>query len=187
MAIGGNDNLVTVWDITNLDDPVMLFKMDHKAAIRALQFCPWSPALLATGGGSMDRRIRFWHTHSGTLLESIDVKEQITSLNWSLHYCQIAATFGFGSSESMLLAAVYTFPNCTLIKQFPGHPDLRALSAVLSPDATTIAVAANDETVKFYHIWETVGRPKRQILPILGSKLLEQEEGNDVCFDTVMR
>jgi meiosis-specific APC/C activator protein AMA1 len=187
MAIGGNDNLVTVWDISTLDNPKLLFKMGHKAAVRALQYCPWSPALLATGGGAMDRRIRFWHTHSGTLLESIDVKEQVTSLNWSMHYGQIAATFGFGSGENMLFAAVYRFPKCNLIKQFPGHPDLRALSAVLSPNAGTIAVAANDETVKFYQLWQTAKVPKRHRIPILGSTLLELEEGKDALFEITMR
>lgn len=87
----------------------------------------------------------------------------------------------------MLSAAVYTFPNCRLIKQFPGYPDLRALSAMLSPDAGTITVAANDGTVKLYRLWETERVSKRSTISVLGSKLLELEEGRDFMLENIMR
>jgi meiosis-specific APC/C activator protein AMA1 len=58
MAIGGNDNLVTVWDISTLYYPVLQYRMIHLAAVKALAFCPWAPALLATGAGTHDRTIR---------------------------------------------------------------------------------------------------------------------------------
>ncbi|KAL8453498.1 hypothetical protein Emag_001871 [Eimeria magna] len=34
---------------------------EHKAAIKAVKFCPHTDALLASGGGTADRHIRFWN------------------------------------------------------------------------------------------------------------------------------
>lgn len=58
LAVGGNDNMVTVWDISDLPAPVLKFQIHHNAAVKALAFCPWTPGLLATGGGAHDRTIR---------------------------------------------------------------------------------------------------------------------------------
>ena len=33
----------------------------HKAAVKALAWCPWQRNLLATGGGSTDKTMRFWN------------------------------------------------------------------------------------------------------------------------------
>ena len=35
---------------------------DHKAAVRAMCWSPHTHGLLATGGGTADRWIRFWNT-----------------------------------------------------------------------------------------------------------------------------
>jgi hypothetical protein len=42
----------------------------HKAAIKALSFCPWNRNILATGGGLLDGRIAFWNIISGKLNKS---------------------------------------------------------------------------------------------------------------------
>lgn len=52
----------------------------HLAAVKAIAFCPWRPSLLATGGGSNDKMIHFFHTTSGTTLATIAVSAQVTSL-----------------------------------------------------------------------------------------------------------
>ncbi|KIW93517.1 uncharacterized protein Z519_06122 [Cladophialophora bantiana CBS 173.52] len=52
----------------------------HTAAVKAIAFAPWQPNLLATGGGSNDRQIHFWHTGSGAALALINVFSQVTSL-----------------------------------------------------------------------------------------------------------
>ncbi|OAL21915.1 hypothetical protein AYO22_07512 [Fonsecaea multimorphosa] len=52
----------------------------HAAAVKAIAFAPWQPNLLATGGGSNDRQIHFFHTGSGALLALINVFSQVTSL-----------------------------------------------------------------------------------------------------------
>ncbi|KAH8694836.1 WD40-repeat-containing domain protein [Ilyonectria robusta] len=67
----------------------------HGAAVKAMAFCPWRRGLLATGGGSNDKCIHFFHTTSGTALATISVSAQVTSLIWSTTRREIAATFGW--------------------------------------------------------------------------------------------
>ena len=56
IASGANDNLVNIWDARSLNAPKFQ-KTNHKAAVKALSWCPWQNNLLATGGGSYDRHI----------------------------------------------------------------------------------------------------------------------------------
>jgi len=35
--------------------------LGHKAAVKALAWCPWQRNLLATGGGTNDQTMRFWN------------------------------------------------------------------------------------------------------------------------------
>lgn len=55
-ATGGNDNIVNIWDIRKFKKPTLTIE-EHKAAVRALKWCPWKDNLLATGGGSGDMRL----------------------------------------------------------------------------------------------------------------------------------
>lgn len=52
----------------------------HGAAVKAIAFCPWREGLVATGGGSNDKCIHFYHTMSGAALATIAVSAQVTSL-----------------------------------------------------------------------------------------------------------
>lgn len=53
LASGGNDNKVNIFDIRKSKKALFTIE-EHKAAIRALEWCPWDSNLLATGGGSGD-------------------------------------------------------------------------------------------------------------------------------------
>ncbi|KAI5292053.1 hypothetical protein KEM55_008120, partial [Ascosphaera atra] len=68
--------------------------LNHAAAVKAIAFAPWEPSLLATGGGSNDRCIHFFHAPSGSCLATINVHAQVTSLIWSRTRREVAATFG---------------------------------------------------------------------------------------------
>lgn len=59
LASGSNDNLAMIWDITA--GKVKHQLQGHKAAVKALAWCPWQRNLLATGGGSSDKTMRFWN------------------------------------------------------------------------------------------------------------------------------
>ena len=48
----------------------------HQAAVKALAWCPFQSNLLASGGGTADRSIRFWNTITGAHLNAIDTHSQ---------------------------------------------------------------------------------------------------------------
>jgi WD40 repeat protein len=91
----------------------------HSAAVKALAFAPWQPSLLATGGGSNDRCIHFYHAPSGSRLATINVHAQVTSLIWSKTRREIAATFGYALPEHPFRIAVFAWPSCQQIVAIP--------------------------------------------------------------------
>ncbi|KAI1937556.1 hypothetical protein LOZ66_003835 [Ophidiomyces ophidiicola] len=94
-------------------------RLKHRAAVKAIAFAPWEPALLATGGGSSDQCIRFWHAPTGCLLATIRVYAQVTSLIWSKTRREIAATFGYPQPHHPYRIAVFTWPECEQVLAIP--------------------------------------------------------------------
>ncbi|RDA84835.1 hypothetical protein CP532_4809 [Ophiocordyceps camponoti-leonardi (nom. inval.)] len=139
----------------------------HRAAVKAIAFCPWREGLVATGGGSNDKRIHFFHKSSGSALATISVAAQITSLVWSTTRREIAATFGYTQPEHSFRVAVFNWPDCNQVTAIPYAGDVRVLFAIPYPregDARSrsrvhlgsdgcIVVASSDKTVKFHELW----------------------------------
>lgn len=148
LATGGNDNLVSIWDARSLSVPKFT-KTNHKAAVKALSWCPWNTNLLATGGGSYDRHIHFWNTTSGARVNSIDTGSQVTSLRWSPHHREIVSSSGFPDNS----LTIWSYPNLVRNIDIPAH-ESRVLHSCLSPDGQTLATAAADESLKFWKLFE---------------------------------
>ncbi|KAH3671930.1 hypothetical protein OGAPHI_000116 [Ogataea philodendri] len=188
VTVGGNDNCCTIWDISDLQRPTLKFCLPHQAAVKAIAYCPWMPHLLATGGGSKDRTIRFWHTNTGTLLDKIPTRGQITSLIWSKSRKEILATFGFGdNTENPVLISVYSYPSMKLQVKLTSNSNIRVLSAVPSHDSKSICTAISDQSVRIYSIWNskydlTNGEYDKGLF---GSELIELEEGVDSSFEKI--
>lgn len=148
LATGGNDNLVSIWDARSLAVPKFT-KNNHKAAVKALAWCPWNMNLLATGGGSYDRHIHFWNTTSGARVNSIDTGSQVTSLRWSTSYREIVSSSGFPDNS----LSIWSYPNLVRNVEIPAH-ESRVLHSCLSPDGQMLATAAADESLKFWKVFE---------------------------------
>lgn len=148
LATGGNDNLVSIWDARSLGAPKFQ-KTNHRAAVKALSWCPWQPNLLATGGGSYDRHIHFWNTTTGARTNSIDTGSQVTSLRWSNHYKEIVSSSGFPDNS----LSIWSYPTLVRNVEIPAH-ETRVLHSCLSPDGQMLATAAADESLKFWKIFE---------------------------------
>ncbi|KAI8955086.1 WD40 repeat-like protein [Xylaria longipes] len=148
LATGGNDNLVSIWDARSLAVPKFT-KTNHKAAVKALAWCPWNMNLLATGGGSYDRHIHFWNTTSGARVNSIDTGSQVTSLRWSTSYREIVSSSGFPDNS----LSIWSYPTLVRNVEIPAH-ESRVLHSCLSPDGQMLATAAADESLKFWKIFE---------------------------------
>ncbi|KAI9758570.1 MAG: Rab geranylgeranyltransferase [Chaenotheca gracillima] len=183
----------------------------HGAAVKAIAFCPWQKGLLATGGGSNDRCIHFYHVYSGACLATIDVAAQVTSLIWSTGRREIAATFGYSQPDHPYRIAVFSWPECRQVAAVPWMNDLRALSAISYPGGPNkansqkdgkeggtwlartakegcLVVAASDETVKFHEIWSGPPQGTSGMKGVLGgSVILEGLEGIDREGDEVIR
>src|SRR5690606_23706310 len=102
LASGGNDNLLCVWDARNLTthNAAPTFALtDHNAAVKAIDWCPWQANLLASGGGTADRMLRFWNTKTGACVNAIDTESQICSIKWSTHYRELVTSHGYSKNQ----------------------------------------------------------------------------------------
>ena len=184
-------------------------KWIHSAAIKAIAFCPWQRGLLATGGGSNDRAIHFYHTFSGACLATIDVQAQVTSLIWSTSRREIAATFGYAQPDHPYRIAVFSWPECRQVVAIPWASEMRALLAIAYPGGPNetsrqageggiwwsrtaeegcIVVASSDESVKFHEIWTGSKKSTGGGSGLLGgSDILESLEGIDKEGNEVIR
>lgn len=165
----------------------------HRAAVKAIAFCPWRDGLVATGGGSNDKCIHFFHTSSGSALATIAVAAQVTSLIWSTTRREIAATFGYAQPEHPYRIAVFSWPDCKQVAAIPWEGELRALYAVSYPwpmqsarrtsrsreaSEGCIVVASSDKTVKFHEVWPAEKRTAVVASGVFGSSdILEDLEG----------
>lgn len=145
LATGGNDNLVSIWDARSLSVPKFT-KTNHKAAVKALAWCPWNMNLLATGGGSYDRHIHFWNSTSGARVNSIDTGSQVTSLRWSPHYREIVSSSGFPDNS----LSIWSYPTLVRNVEIPAH-ESRVLHSCLSPDGQMLATAGELDTMTRQH------------------------------------
>lgn len=148
LATGANDNLVSIWDARSLAAPKFT-KTNHRAAVKAVAWCPWQSNLLATGGGSNDRQIYFWNTTTGARINHIPTDSQVTSLRWSTHYKEIVSSGGFPDNS----LSIWSYPSGVKNMEVPAH-ESRVLHSCLSPDGQMLATAAADESLKFWKIFE---------------------------------
>lgn len=97
-------------------------RLVHTAAVKAIAFAPWQPSLLATGGGTNDGAIHFYHTRTGACLATINVFAQVTSLIWSQTRHEIVATFGFALPQHPYRIAIFAWPSCAQVAVIPWGP-----------------------------------------------------------------
>ncbi|XP_041354495.1 cell division cycle protein 20 homolog [Gigantopelta aegis] len=156
LASGGNDNLLNLWDnhLGDCDQPLYSFTQ-HQAAVKALAWCPWQPTLLASGGGTADRHIRFWNTSNGTCLTAVDTNSQVCSILWSKEHKELISGHGYTKNQ----LSIWKYPHMKKITDLTGHAS-RILSLCMSPDGTTVASAAADETIRLWKCF-VVDREKK--------------------------
>ncbi|KAJ8617938.1 hypothetical protein MRB53_014124 [Persea americana] len=152
LASGGNDNLLHIWDlaIASLNSPTQWIHRfeDHVATLKALTWSPFQSNLLASGGGSGDRCIKFWNTNTGACLNSVDTGSQVCSLLWSKNGRELLSSHGFTKNQLTL----WKYPSMAKITELTGHTS-RVLFMAQSPNGCTVASAGADEFLKFWNVF----------------------------------
>jgi len=148
LASGGNDNTVCIWDILAAITPLHTLT-EHKAAVKAVRWCPWQRSTLATGGGSADRQVCLWNASSGRLLMSADAESQVTGICWSgPQEREIVTSHGYSRNHLSLWKA----PSLVKCADVEGHGG-RLLDLCQSPDGSLICSASADETLRFWQMF----------------------------------
>eukprot|EP00005_Dracoamoeba_jomungandri_P001613 CAMPEP_0174251602 /NCGR_PEP_ID=MMETSP0439-20130205/1367_1 /TAXON_ID=0 /ORGANISM="Stereomyxa ramosa, Strain Chinc5" /LENGTH=317 /DNA_ID=CAMNT_0015331949 /DNA_START=297 /DNA_END=1247 /DNA_ORIENTATION=+ len=143
LASGGNDNKLFIWGTSNTR-PTLSFN-DHTAAVKAIAWSPHKRGILASGGGTADRCIRFWDVVSGTGVQSIDTGSQVCNIAWSKNVNELVSTHGYSQNQIM----IWRYPTMTQVATLTGHTT-RVLYLSVSPDGQTIVTGAGDETLRFW-------------------------------------
>ncbi|KAL8471071.1 hypothetical protein ACS0TY_033588 [Phlomoides rotata] len=109
--------------------------------------------LLASGGGSGDGCIKFWNTHTGACLNSVNTWSQVCALLWDKNERELLSSHG--STHNQLI--LWKYPSMVKIAELTGHTS-RVLFMSQSPNGCTVASAAGDETLRFWNVFE-VAKP----------------------------
>ncbi|MEW5316347.1 MAG: hypothetical protein WDW38_007726 [Sanguina aurantia] len=152
LASGGNDNQLLIWS-ASMSSAQLKFS-DHTAAVKAIAWSPHQHGLLASGGGTADKCIRFWNTTTGCALEKIDTGSQVCNLSWSRNVNEIVSTHGYSQNQ----VVVWKYPTMTKLVTLTGHT-MRVLFLAVSPDGQTIVTGAGDETLRFWNVFPGLKTP----------------------------
>lgn len=158
LASGANDNNLIIQEASNIQNLAIQPKhilTEHQAAVKALAWSPHERNLLASGGGTADRCIKFWNASSGAMLNSIDTGSQVCSLAWSPMEKEILSSHGFADNQLCL----WKYPTMARVKELRGHTS-RVLHMQTSPDGSMVCTGAADETLRFWNIFASEGKKK---------------------------
>jgi cell division cycle 20-like protein 1 (cofactor of APC complex) len=142
---------------------------EHTAAVKALAWDPHVSGVLATGGGTQDKHIRFWNVINGSMLNELDtgsqvrfvmlilelpcllvVRLKVCNLIWSLTSHELVSTHGFSSTTAQNQICIWKYPTLNMVASLTGHTN-RVLYLAMSPDGETIVTGAGDETLRFWN------------------------------------
>ncbi|KAF2000737.1 WD40 repeat-like protein [Amniculicola lignicola CBS 123094] len=181
LASGGNDNKLMVWDKLNTE-PTFKWS-EHQAAVKAIAWSPHQRGLLASGGGTADRTIKFWNTlisSSGPSAASLAAASAaasasasgsssiptsptapanlLSSLDTGSQVCNLA--WSKNSNEivsthgySQNQIIVWKYPSMQQVVALTGHT-YRVLYLAMSPDGQVIVTGAGDETLRFWNAFK---------------------------------
>lgn len=162
LASGGNDNKLMVWNSGNFRAPAIKFS-DHQAAVKAIAWSPHQHGLLASGGGTADRCIRFWNTLNASCVNVVDSGSQVCNIAWSKTTNELVSTHGYSLNQ----VVVWKYPSMTKIATLSGHT-FRVLYLAMSPDGQTVVTGAGDETLRFWSLFPPPGGATKQPVSLLG-------------------
>eukprot|EP00672_Neobodo_designis_P023847 CAMPEP_0174840522 /NCGR_PEP_ID=MMETSP1114-20130205/8735_1 /TAXON_ID=312471 /ORGANISM="Neobodo designis, Strain CCAP 1951/1" /LENGTH=583 /DNA_ID=CAMNT_0016074675 /DNA_START=32 /DNA_END=1783 /DNA_ORIENTATION=+ len=147
LASGGNDNLLNVWDFNrqSRECSPTLVATQHSAAVKALAWNPVQSGVLASGGGTADKTLKFWDVRAGELINSVDTRSQVCGAVWNRDGTEIVTSHGYSDNQ----LTIWKYPSLTKVADLTGHSS-RVLHLAASPNGETVVSAAGDETIRFW-------------------------------------
>ncbi len=148
LASGGNDNKISLWSLAKTT-PLTKFS-EHTSAVKALGWSHHKYGLLASGGGTQDRSIKFWNTNTMKLINSYETSSQVCNLAFSKNTHEFITTHGYSDN----LIVIWNYPKMEVVASLKGHKE-RVIYLSMSPDGEKIVTGAGDETVRFWEVFKS--------------------------------
>ena len=120
---------------------------EHTAAVKALAWSPHQNSILATGGGSTDKSIKFWNIHEQKCMKSVDTGSQVCTIAYCKNTNQLISTHGF----SLNSINIWEPKKMKKIATLQGHT-YRVLYMAKSPDEDSIVTGSGDQTLRFWKV-----------------------------------
>ena len=145
---------------------------DHKAAVKAIGWCPSNPSVLASGGGTADRHIRFFSTNTLKQNYAIDtgtvlfyLGSQVCNLTFSKISNEMITTHGYSLNQINLWNTNSNWEQKSVKKvtTLTGHT-YRVLYLATSPNGESILTGAGDETLRFWKVFDSSHYKKEECL-----------------------
>ena len=146
LASGGCDSKVILWS-PHSAVPLTRFPQ-HSSAVKALAWSPHQHGLLATGGGTTDRSIRFWNTLTFTPLATVDTSSQVCALAFSKTSNELVSAHGYAANHALL----WKYPDMQKLGELTGH-SARVMYLAVSADGQSVVTGAGDETLRFWRVF----------------------------------
>ncbi|KAI8072361.1 WD40-repeat-containing domain protein [Gongronella butleri] len=161
LASGGNDNQLVIWN--SHEDLVAHKFTQHVAAVKAIAWSPFERGILASGGGTADKTIKFWNASRGSLLDSYDTGSQVCNLVWSKRSKEIVSSHGYASNQVGNSNQVVVWDTTTMsrVAVLSGH-NSRVLYMALNDNGSTVVTGAGDETLRFWDVFGSVEPPRKE-------------------------
>jgi cell division cycle 20-like protein 1 (cofactor of APC complex) len=152
---GSIDGACYVWEHRNLSRPLLKFP-EHIDIPQALSWSPHRKQQLAVGGGPRDPTVRVWDINSNKIVKTLNTTCQVTNVMWSPVTEELITSHGYPLTEHNQMdyaVALWSYPDFVLQYFLKGHDD-SVFGMKMSPDNTTLATVAGDETLRFWDLYE---------------------------------
>lgn len=130
LGTGNNADLLRVFDVRKIQQGNPIYKFKARAGIKALQWNPVNPQLLAIGAGTADQNLYLIDLKEMKNICKQNIRAQVCDLTWLDEGHFVAAT-GYGSAASEKLSAWRYIKSIQAIKQIgvmSGLEEGRALN-----------------------------------------------------------
>ena len=128
LASGGNDNQLLIWSASASSGGPALRLPQHQAAVKAISWSPHQHGLLASGGGTADRCIRFWNTTTNTLYNASTLARKSATSPGQKTSTKSSRRTATRKTKS----SVWRYPTMSKLATLTGHT-LRVLYLAVSP------------------------------------------------------